>query len=632
MSESRTVKIKIGNLLFLLAVFSFLFSQAAQCSSLVNGAFYGTDLREVLRSISDQTGVTIVVDDKVTGTVSLEFNNVPLEKALTMVLSPGGYGFRRTDDYYTVSTPEVSNPAFGSLSSTLIMRPRYVDVSRVDQILSPDLTPYIKTAVGRNVLSITALPATSRKIENIISRADNPPPHIMVEVLAVEVEREEGFNLGIDWSWQWTGKLEESEGISVEGLAIGYTSENILAAINALVTGGEVRILSNPRVLTLDNGRAQLELETEQYFEVLAGPPEAAYHRLETITARNLIEVRPRLNFEGEVILDVQIGLEDLAPQAEPARLTRRNANTAVRVGSGQTVAIAGFSEEIQRQMKTRVWGLGDIPLVNILFSSEYAMQRKTELVIFITPYVLPEELPPVPVVLTAANWGPSPEFITKSEQVSPEIYLRLSGYFGEVQGESQYQVEVSDASFDDWILSAGYGLFEREDYRLSFFKAEFLKEMLAIRGDLNVIFSYRQRKGKPRVDPGEEEFQQNLYSLSLREVNLLTQNLQVMGKVTLTYVGKEGDSSPVVTTFSAGPIYRLGGGLSLSGRYHYARSKAIEYQQQGYAVEIKYSLHGKGWAFTAGYRKSNQDNIEYMVGMEPPSIGYYAGIELSLR
>ena len=632
MTGSQTMKTRVGTLLAVLVLFSFLFSQPTQSSTLVNGTFYGTDLREVLRSISDQTGISIVMDDEVTGTVSPQFNKLSIEEALTMVLSPGGYAFRRTDDYYIVSVPGVSNPAFKSLSCTAIIKPHYVDVSRVNQILPPDLTPYVKGDVRHNVLSVTAPPAIARKIENIIYSRDKPPAHIMVQVLAVEIVREEGLNLGIDWSWQWTGKLEESEGISVEGLAIGYTSENILATVSALTSGGEAKILASPRVLTLDGVRAQLELETEQYLEVLAGPPEAPYFRLETVTARTEIEVRPRFDFEGEVILDVQVGLADLAEQTEPPRVTRRSARTTVRVEPGKTVAIAGLSEEVERQIKNRVWGLGDIPLVNVLFSSKYVMHRKTELVIFITPYTLPEELPPARVALTAATWDASPELITKSKQASPKIYLRLSDCFGEAQDESQYQAEVGYTPFYGWSLSGGYGLFEKEDYELSFLKAGLQKEMVKIRENLYMSFSYRRREGNPRVDLGKDKFQQNLYSLSLREVNSLRKNLQLMGEVTLTSVETEGDSSPGITTLSAGPIYHLGGGLSLSGRYNYTWSKETEYQQRGYAVEIEYLSPGKGWAFTAGYQESSQESIEYMVGMEPPTTGYYAAIKFSLR
>lgn len=626
------MKIKAGSLLAALPFFFLLFSLVAQPSALFTGSFYDTNLREVLRSIVAQTGITIIVDDVTTGTVSAEFNKVTIEKVLATVLSPGGYAFRRIDDYYIVSTPGISNPAFKSLSSSVIIKPRYVDVSTVNQLLPPDLTPYVKIDERYNLLLVTASPAIARRIENTISSIDKPPAHIMVQVLAVEVVREKGFNLGMDWSWQWIGKLEESEGISVEELAIGYTSENILAGISALATKGEVKILSNPRVVTLDGVESQLELETEQYFQLLAGPPEAPFFRFETVTVRTGIKVRPRLTSGEDVFLDVEIAVEDLAGEVEVPRVTRRSARTSVRVQSGETVAIAGLSEEVQREIKSKVWGLGDIPVIDLLFSRKYVMERKTELVIFITPYILPEELPPAEVALAAAIWNTEPNYIIESQQSSAKIYLGFGGYFSEVQAESQYQAEIGYAPFYGWSLSGKYGLFDREDYKLSFFEVRLQNQKETIGHNLCAGFSYRRREGKPQPDSGKDKFQQNVYSLSLKEINFLTRNLQLMGEIILTYVEEEGGFSSAINTLSAGPIYYLGGGLSLSGRYDYIQSRQREYRQQGYAVEIEYRSPGKGWTFTVGYRDSDQENIRYMVGMEPPTKGYYAAIKLFLR
>jgi len=629
------MKIKAGSLLAALPFFFLLFSLVAQPSALFTGSFYDANLREVLRSIVAQTGITIIVDDAITGTVSTEFNKVTIEKALATVLSPGGYAFRRIDDYYIVTTPEISNPAFKSLSSTVIIKPRYIDVSRVNQLLPPDLTSYAKIDVKHNLFSVTAPPAIARRIENTISSMDKPPAHIMVQVLAVEVVREKGFNLGIDWSWQRMGKQEESEGMSTEGLAIGYISEDIATTLTVLTTRGEAKILGNPRVVTLDGVESQLELETEQYFQLLAGPPEAPFFRFETVTARTGIKVRPRLTSGEDVFLDVEIAVEDLAGEVEVPRVTRRSARTSVRVQSGETVAIAGLSEEIQSEIKSKVWGLGDIPVIDLLFSRKYVTERKTELVIFITPYILPEDLLPAQVALAAATWNTGntePNYITGSQQSSAKIYLGFGGYFSGAQAESQYQAEIGYAPFYGWRLSGKYGLFEREDYKLSFFEVRLQKEMVKIRENLYTSFSYRRREGKPQPDSGEDKFQQNVYSLSLKEITSLTPNLQLMGEVILTYVEEQGDSSPAISTLSAGPIYYLGGGLSLSGRYDYIRSRQREYRQQGYAVEIEYRSPGKGWAFTAGYRDSDQENIRYMVQMEPPTKGYYAAIKLFFR
>ncbi|GAH89494.1 unnamed protein product, partial [marine sediment metagenome] len=90
-------------------------------------------------------------------------------------------------------------------------------------------------------------------------------------------------------------------------------------------------------------------------------------------------------------------------------------------------MAIAGLSEEIQREIKSKVWGLGDIPVIDLLFSRKYVTERKTELVIFITPYILPEGLPPAEVALAAATWNTGntePNYITESQQSSAKIYL----------------------------------------------------------------------------------------------------------------------------------------------------------------------------------------------------------------
>ncbi len=630
------MKIKVDSLLIVLALSFFLFfSLAAQSSTLVNGSFYDSDLREVICTIAAQTGVTIVMDDAVTGTVSVEFNQTPLGKALATVLSPGEYTFRKIDDYYVVSTTQISNPAFKSISSTSVIKPRYIDISRINELLSPDLAPYVKIDRERNLLLITGPPIIARRIENIVSSIDKPLAHIMVQVLVVEIAKERGIQLGINWNWQWIGKQGESEEILVEGLAVGYASKNIMATISNLAAKGELKILSNPRVLTFDGTSAKVELETQQYFQLLGGPPEAAYFKLEPVTARTAVEVKPRLTQEKDVFLDVKILVEDLAQELNIPRVTTRRARTTIKTRSDQTIAIAGLSEEVQREIKSKVWGLGDIPVVDILFSKRYATSRKTELIIFITPSVLEKELPSTKVALAAATWNtwsPKPRYGIKSERFSPKIYLDLSSCFSEVPGENQYKVEIGRTSRYGWNLSGSYGLFEQEHYKLSFFEAGFQKEMIKIKGNLYIRFSYRRRESKSQAGLEGEDFQQNVYSFSLREVNPLTLNLQVMGSVGLTYLEEEGGLSLPIYTLSGGPIYYLRKGLSLSGRYDYIWSRQSEYQQKRYAVEINCIFWGGRGILTAGYYDSDQESIRYMVGMEPPSKGYYAGVKIFLR
>ena len=628
------MKAKVGGLLIVLALSFFLFALPVQSLGLVNGDFYDVELQNVIRSIAEQTDTTIVMDDVVSGVVSIKFDQVPVERALAMVLSPGGYTFKKVGDYYVISTAQISNPAFKSISSTSVIKPRYIDISRINELLPSTLASYVKVDRERNLLLVTAPPAVVQRIEDIISSVDKPPAPIMVQALAVEVVREKGAQLGIDWSWQWQGGKRKLEGISVEGLAIGFTSKDTTAKVAALATEGEARILASPRVLTLEGIQTRLQLEMQKHFQLLGGGEEAPYLRFETVTTATEVNVRPYLTLEGEVMLDLRVAVEDLTRKTEAPQVTRRSVRTTVKTQSGKTIAIAGLSEEVQREMKKKVWGLGDIPVLDVLFSKKYAMDRKTELVILITPYVLKKELSSNKVALAAASWNTwklNPQYAIGFERFSSKIYLGFSSFFGKVQDENQYKAEIGCALRYGWNLSGSYGLFEKEHYRLSFFGVKFQKEMTEIRDELYVSFSYKQREGEPQAS-SEEGFQQNVYSLSLKEMNSISRGLRLMGEVSLIYVEEGGKFSPAITTVSGGPVYYLGRGLSLCGRYDYIRSRQNEYQQKGYALEIEYVSYRKNWTFTAGYRDIGQENIRYMVGMEPPAKGYYASIKLFLK
>jgi len=340
------MKAKVGGLLIVLALSFFLFALPVQ-------------LQNVIRSIAEQTDTTIVMDDVVSGVVSIKFDQVPVERALAMVLSPGGYTFKKVGDYYVISTAQISNPAFKSISSTSVIKPRYIDISRINELLPSTLASYVKVDRERNLLLVTAPPAVVQRIEDIISSMDKPPAHIMVQALAVEVVREKGAQLGIDWSWQWQGEKRKLEGISVEGLAIGFTSKDTMAKVAALATEGEAKILASPRVLTLEGIQTRLQLEMQKHFQLLGGGEEAPYLRFETVTTATEVNVRPYLTLEGEVMLDLRVAVEDLTRKTEAPQVTRRSVRTTVKTQSGKTIAIAGLSEEVQREMKKKVWGLG---------------------------------------------------------------------------------------------------------------------------------------------------------------------------------------------------------------------------------------------------------------------------------
>lgn len=81
--------------------------ETSSVEPLITNIFSETDLRQVLRDISIQTGINIVADNTVQGMVSMEIRNLPMEKALEMLLAPGGYVFNKRGDYYLVDRKSV---------------------------------------------------------------------------------------------------------------------------------------------------------------------------------------------------------------------------------------------------------------------------------------------------------------------------------------------------------------------------------------------------------------------------------------------------------------------------------------------------------------------------------------------
>ena len=128
----RTVKRAIP----LCVVISLLYANGALASTseqpLVNMLFFETDLREALSEISMQTGVNIMPDQTVSGVVTADLQDVPLEQALKILLFGGGYSFRKVDDnLYFVGLPDPRNTSFGQLVESEVILLDNVTVAQV---------------------------------------------------------------------------------------------------------------------------------------------------------------------------------------------------------------------------------------------------------------------------------------------------------------------------------------------------------------------------------------------------------------------------------------------------------------------------------------------------------------------
>jgi len=364
----------------------------------ITNVFVDTNIREILRTIAAQAEVNIIADETVEGYVTVDLKDVPLEKALEMLLAPGGYAHVWREDYYLVGSPSPLNPAFQKLSKTEEIKLSHVEADSVLRLLSEFFRPYVKADSARNVLLVSGPPEVIARIREDVEKVDRAPRQIMIEAVVTEVSKESGSDFGADWGWNWVpaeiAPEEQIEGIEFSNLEVGYTSRvvgEIFATLRALVRDGKAEIKATPKISTLDGKEAQINVDREEYYVILSGPPESPYRRLETISVGVGLKILPRIVGEDEVVMSITPQVSDVIQRggAEFPVVSRRRVQTTVRVRDGQTVIVGGLLQTVRRHLISGVPFLRKIPILDLFFSRRTTSEQQTELVIFITPRIV---------------------------------------------------------------------------------------------------------------------------------------------------------------------------------------------------------------------------------------------------
>jgi len=358
---------------------------------LISNVFYDTDIREALADIASQAMVTILVDDSVSGFVTLEVTDVSLEKALEMVLAPGGFVYKKMDGYYLVSSGSLDSPAFKNITRTVRIDLTDLTAEELISILPEYYSQFVKAITGKGFVTITAPDEIIEKIKEIIEITDTPRKQVMLDTVVTEISGEEAENIGIEWGGANTGSygLQFGELASIGG--IFERLERITATLNLLKKEGKARIRSNPRLVVLDGEQGEIRVLRDEYFAITTGSAAFPTTSLETISAGVIMTVSPRIHPDGSITLVlspevsnvVGAGIQDLPV------ISRRIASTTVRVKDGETIVIGGLRQLIEVTTKTKVPILGDIPLIGGLFRNKKQTVDDKDIVILITPKII---------------------------------------------------------------------------------------------------------------------------------------------------------------------------------------------------------------------------------------------------
>ncbi len=361
---------------------------------LISNIFVETDLREALAEIAINAGISIIPDDDVQGVISMGLKEVSLERALKMLLTPGGYVFNKINDYYVITSPDPKSRSYQAIVKMYRYKPRYLKAKDLVGILPPFYAEYVKTDVESNTVVITTVPEIANKLLQEFAAIDQPiTKQVLIEVLVTELSEGVEKNLGIKWLWQNEDSKVERTSVTTPELNIGYLksgfSEQISMTLDALIERGQGTVRANPNIVTLEAKEATIFMGTEEYFRISGD----VYNRgnLERISTGILLKVTPYIGDGGEITLElnpevsdvVSIGIEGLPI------VSKRNVRTTVRVKDGETITIGGLVREREEKRVSKVPILGSLPVIGFFFNHIHTDNVRTKVYIFITPHII---------------------------------------------------------------------------------------------------------------------------------------------------------------------------------------------------------------------------------------------------
>ncbi len=196
------------------------------------------------------------------------------------------------------------------------------------------------------------------------------------------------------------GGLMSRENITIEiPNASGGTQEMTIPAfaafLNFLQTNTEANIVSTPNLMTLDNQKASIDVSKTIYAKKVTQSGTTGFQAVEPtpLEAGLTLEITPQITEGDAVRLEIHHKLSNFTgpvnPETGAADTTKREVNTTVVAMNGQTVVLGGLMQDIDTSGKSKVPILGDIPVLGWLFQYNTKYSNKTNLLIFITPYVI---------------------------------------------------------------------------------------------------------------------------------------------------------------------------------------------------------------------------------------------------
>jgi len=404
---------------------------------------HDAELTQVLDMLGQLAGVNILPSADVRGRVSLNLQDVTVDRALEAILKSRGFVYERENDFIYVKTAtEVAQlKLLNRKLITKVYQPNYISANELSKLLTPILTKTVgqismtspaqvgiaktpENAGGdglaqRDALLIQDYPEVLEEVDRIIIEMDVPPLQVIIEAKILNVTLSDSMEFGVNFALlngnqkqlATSGNgatLGGSTGFpnaptlvppvgdfvaNTAGLKYGFITGDVTGFIKALENIADTSLVAAPQIRVLNKQKAEMIIGNRLSYKTLAFNGTQTVENVQFLDSGTKLLFRPFISPDGLVRLEVHperssatINKETGLPNQETTEVT-----TNIMVRDGTTVVIGGLISEETTESVDRVPLLGAIPLFGAAFRNKTERTQRNELIVLITPRIITE-------------------------------------------------------------------------------------------------------------------------------------------------------------------------------------------------------------------------------------------------
>ena len=415
--------------------------------------FQNVEVRSVLQVLADFTGLNIITSDSVSGNLTLRLKDVPWDQALDIIMRSKGLDMRKEGNVVWIAPRDElatrEKLALESRSQISDLEPTQTESFQLNYQKAGDVQTMLVNVQQRilskrgsaavdartNQLFVQDVPSRLDDVRRLIRALDIPVRQVMIESRIVEASDTFARNLGVKLGYlenatagsmrptiqfgadltntgQLNGVVQGTPTLVPGGLQVNLPAAGIGGAVagsfstlifnssrsrllalelSALQADGKGKIISSPRVITANQNEAIIEQGTEiPYQQASSSGATSVSFKKATLS----LKVKPQITPDDNVIMKLNINKDSRGQDttAGPA-IDTKQVSTEVLVENGGTLVIGGIYTQDERSTTAKIPLLGELPYIGFLFKQNQKSDNRAELLVFITPKILKDNL-----------------------------------------------------------------------------------------------------------------------------------------------------------------------------------------------------------------------------------------------